>query len=183
MTEELMIRHAAPTLAGLKTGSLFSCHYEDKTALYDNVRRFNRILVPRGMRIIPLLLRRGRALIYLYRPERLKADLSRDEAVKLLADCGYLRTDGERSIVELINRLKKTGTFPHEIGLFLSYPVEDVKGFMLHRGRNSKYTGDWKVYGDTAGAIRQFHKYRKCKEVYSRVYASGTPLERLAVAG
>ena len=31
----------------------------------------------------------------------------------------------------------ESGEFPHEVGLFLSYPPEDVKGFIDHRARAS----------------------------------------------
>ena len=33
MSEELLVRHGAPTLAGMKTGSLFSCACGDAAAL------------------------------------------------------------------------------------------------------------------------------------------------------
>ena len=38
MSEELVIRQAAPTLAGIKTGSLFPCPCEDKAALLAEIR-------------------------------------------------------------------------------------------------------------------------------------------------
>ena len=34
------------------------------------------------------------------------------------------------------------------MGLFLSYPPEDVKGFIAHRANDFKCAGLWKVYGD-----------------------------------
>ena len=42
----------------------------------------------------------------------------------------------------------ESGEFPHEVGLFLSYPPEDVKGFIDHRANDFKCAGLWKVYGD-----------------------------------
>ena len=33
MPEELMIRHCAPTLAGLKTASLFACPYDTRSCV------------------------------------------------------------------------------------------------------------------------------------------------------
>lgn len=47
MPEELMVHYCAPTLAGLKTGSMFSCEVEDKAALTRGLVAFNRTLVPR----------------------------------------------------------------------------------------------------------------------------------------
>ena len=43
MSEELVIRHCAPTLAGMKTGSMFSCMFETKDEMRDTIRRLNRI--------------------------------------------------------------------------------------------------------------------------------------------
>ena len=82
----------------------------------------------------------------------------------------------------LRQRLAMDGTFPHEIGLFLSYPLEDVEGFVENRGRNCKCTGCWKVYGDEQQAQRQFSRYRKCQEVYLRLWQGGRSVEQLTVA-
>ena len=46
MSEEFIVAQAAPTLAGMKTGSLFGCPYRDKAALYAEVSGWNRRLVP-----------------------------------------------------------------------------------------------------------------------------------------
>ena len=54
MSEDLVIRHCAPTLAGIKTGNLFSCACPCKAALTKELCRLNRKLVPKGIRILPL---------------------------------------------------------------------------------------------------------------------------------
>ena len=76
----------------------------------------------------------------------------------------------------------ESGEFPHEVGLFLSYPPEDVKGFIDHRANNFKCTGPWKVYGDEEKARSLFAKYKKCTEIYCALWQSGSKLEQLAVA-
>ena len=72
--------------------------------------------------------------------------------------------------------------FPHEVGLFLSYPPEDVKGFIDHRANGFKYAGLWKVYGDEEKARSLFAKYKKCTEIYCALWQSCSKLEQLAVA-
>ena len=62
-------------MAGLKTGSLFACPAEDRRELNRNIRELNGVMVPRGVRLLPVRCRGGRALIYMYRPERLRNDL------------------------------------------------------------------------------------------------------------
>ena len=65
MSEELLIAQCSPTLAGLKTGNLFTCPINDLKQLSESIRKFNYILVPKGIRIIPVKLMKDRALIYL----------------------------------------------------------------------------------------------------------------------
>ena len=76
----------------------------------------------------------------------------------------------------------ESGEFPHEVWLFLSYPPEDVKGFIDHRANNFKCTGPWKVYGDEEKARSLFAKYKKCTEIYCALWQSGSKLEQFAVA-
>ena len=77
--------------------------------------------------------------------------------------------------------LKSSNDFPHEIGLFLGYPVEDVKGFIKYKGECSKCIGCWKVYGDVTKAEDTFDRYKKCTDEYMARFKQGTPLDQLAV--
>ena len=71
MSEDLVVAHCAPTLAGLKTGSLFVCPKESLPVLRESLRSLNRRFGEKGIRVLPLKeLKRG-ILIYLYRPRLL----------------------------------------------------------------------------------------------------------------
>ena len=76
MSEEILVRQGAPTLAGIKTGSLFPCPCEDKEALFADIRRLNRLLVPKGLCLLPIRFLKGQVLLYLYRPSELRRDLA-----------------------------------------------------------------------------------------------------------
>ena len=77
--------------------------------------------------------------------------------------------------------MARTAEFPHEIGLFLGYPPEDVKGFMRDPLHGYKYIGCWKVYGDVERARKMFDRYTRCTDIYRRCLTRGTPLDRLIV--
>ena len=183
MSEEYLVWQTAPTLAGLKTGSLFPCKYESYDTLKREICETNKALGKKGLRLIPLRRNEKQALLYLYRPERLRADLSTPEAVSILRREGYADLRQERCLHELMRRLQRFEAFPHEIGLFLSYPPEDVRGFIEHKGHESKCEGCWKVYGDAERAKKTFRTYKKCTDCYCRQQAKGVPIARLAVAG
>lgn len=54
MSEELLVKQCAPTLAGIKTGSLFPCPCDDRESLLADIRRLNRLLVPKGLCLLPI---------------------------------------------------------------------------------------------------------------------------------
>lgn len=183
MSEEMIVRHCAPTLAGLKTGNLFACSFSSTQEMRRCIRSWNNALVEKGVRVLPLRHQNNRALIYVYRASRLSKDLQRDGVKRLLLLWGYPCEDPNRCIVRLIQRLKESEEFPHEIGLFLGYPPEDVHGFIKNKACGCKCVGCWKVYGDAEAAQKLFIKYKKCTEVYCAQFAKGKTIERLTVAG
>lgn len=183
MTEDYLVRNCAPTLAGIKTGSLFACPFSSQKAFLRSVRQMNKRLTAKGLRILPLRFSENKALIYIYRPKKLSADLADATAAQILQRQGYDTTTCQKCIVQLARRLRQQKDFPHEIGLFLGYPPEDVCGFMENRACNCKCVGCWKVYGDEEAAKKKFAQYKKCTRVYCEQWAKGKNIERLAVAG
>ena len=182
MSEQQFIRSTAPTLAGLKTGSLFPYRFTGRQQAVEELRCWNRRLRPKGLRLLPLRMTDSFAMLYLYRPGQLARDLGGKESAELLRSAGYPDTDETNCLTELTRRLRTSEDFPHEIGLFLSYPPEDVRGFMEHRDEGCKCVGCWKVYGDETAARRKFAQYRSCTDALLRRHARGSSIERLTVA-
>lgn len=181
MSEELLIQHCSPTLAGLKTGSLFNGAFCNEGEMKACIRCWNRVLTKKGVRVVPLQFREGRALIYVYRPERLRIDFSHSTTEQLLRERGYCKEKPGSCVVHLIKRLQRYEQFPHEIGLFLGYPPEDVSGFIANKGYGYKWVGGWKVYGDETAAKKTCARYKKCTDVYRSMFAKGKTLGQLTV--
>lgn len=183
MTDEMIVLQCSPTLAGMKTGSMFPCPYTSRKELLDDIRGLNKRLVPKGIRVLPLRYTETKALIYVFRPSNLKRDLADEMAISLLKERGYQDIQMEPCICKLIARFREGGEFPHEVGVFLGYPPEDVCGFIQNKACSHKCVGCWKVYGDEVAARKTFDKYRKCTQVYCSQWKQGKPIERLTVAG
>lgn len=181
MSEELLVRHCSPTLAGLKTGNLFSYKVESIALLKRKIKYMNKMLNSKGVYVCLLKLCGNRALIYVFRPSRLKSDLNREEARDLLSKTGYSGESLYGYIRHLSERIGKGSEFPHEIGLFLGYPIDDIKGFIANKGKNSKCTGCWKVYCNESEAIKTFEKFKKCTDVYCRKLNEGLSIMRLTI--
>ena len=182
MSEEVIVRLGAPTLAGIKTGSLFTCAYTSRREVEESLRAFNRGFAGKGLCLLPLRYSEKNVLLYLFRPAELCRDLKDEQAEELLREEGYPCGSCGKCLAMLTRRLREGSGFPHEIGLFLSYPPEDVKGFIENRAANYKYSGLWKVYGDEEKAKTLFAKYKKCTDIYCERYKAGCDLNALAVA-
>ena len=103
----------------------------------DMVRTINRKLVPKGLRFLVLKKTESSVLFYMYRPQLLKKDLFDQEALSILNEAGYVTSSSDlcSMLHNLMKRLRESEGFPHEIGLFLGYPPEDVRGFITNGGK------------------------------------------------
>lgn len=177
--EQTLAFHGAPSMAGIKPADLFSWAGapEDTLALID---RFAREMARTGIRVRRLCFCRGRSLILVYRPNRLQEQLAQDEVRALLLRDGYPVEDGLEAMLDhLTGRILQCDGFPHEVGLFLGYPVEDVVGFREHEGRDFKFCGLWKVYSDVERARECFRRYSCCRKGLCRRLESGCSLDRV----
>ena len=129
MPERLLIDHCSPTLAGLKTGNMFPVNVKPGQDICDELRQLNRMFREKGVRIVMLRRNGKKALVYLYRPDYLDRDLRCPEARQILEEKGYCSSSAGECVAELIRHMAED-EFPHEVGLFLGYPAEDVRCFM-----------------------------------------------------
>ena len=116
----------------------------------------------------------------------LRESLRQPERRAFLQARGYPVSMGTgRLLDELSRRMRsaKAGGFPHEIGLFLGYPLEDVTGFIAAGGAEYRCSGCWKVYGDVEQAQHLFRRYAACRKRYLAMASSGLTLGEMLAAG
>ena len=186
--ETVMIEQCAPVLAGLKPAGLFRYETRDCADLARRVRSWNEQLNSKGLRVRVMkgCARTHRFLVYVYREAQLSAVLADKAVQEFLRQEGYQLPAEQEQTGALLNQLSRRlccqAEFPHEIGVFLGYPLPDVVGFIENRGQNFTCCGCWKSYGEPAAARRRFDQLSKCTAVYLRLFHSGTPIACLTVA-
>ncbi len=195
MLERCLIEFCAATLASLKSASLFNIRFDSQEDAEEQVALWNNRLQDKGIRLVILRRTLGgqaecRALVYVYRKRQLEKVLRNREVEDFLRSYGYGEIYGEvreesfveRAIARLRDRMAECADFPHEIGIFLDYPLGDVQGFIDNEGRNFKCVGCWKVYCDECASLKKFAQYRKCRDVYRRLWQQGRSVLQLTVA-
>lgn len=182
MDFRMLVKYCSPTLASLKTAGLFNYIYESERELTASIGGLNNMLYNKGISVEVLRKRNGSALIYVYRRKMLEKDLNNNGVAFFLKKYGYKSNNYIYAIKKLKERINVINSFPHEIGLFLGYPLYDVIGFIENKGQKSKITGVWKVYHNEDEAIKLFAKFKKCHDTYLRLYDNGESIMRLIVA-
>ncbi len=181
ITEKALIEHCSLTLSSLKTANLFSVKFKSEIALNADVSFWNEKFDGTGVKLQLLKTVKNFALLYVYRQDMLLNDMSDTKASNILSQYGYENSSLDASIKRLSQRLSTYEEFPHEIGLFLGYPPEDVEGFICNRGKNCNLCKYWKVYGNENEALLKFAQYDKCKAIYKRLWQDGRDILSLTV--
>lgn len=181
MIEEYLIGHCSPTLASLKTANLMNIPFDSIENLENSVFQTNEKLKNKGVELLILKKCSNTALVYAYRKDKLQNDLNKNKVDEFLKFYGYESNDADYCISKLKSRLKNSASFPHEIGIFLGYPLCDVIGFIENAGQNSICSGCWKVYCNEYEAIKTFKKFEKCKKIYQKLWLQGRSIVKLTV--
>ena len=178
--EERIVRFCAPVLTGIKTGGLFNtCELDPHTICQDTVavrKRLSRF----GINMRLFFTGEKMPLVYVYRPDALARDLADPETQAFLTPLGYMDFSYQAALSQLAKRLHQYEGFPHEIGLFLSYPLEDVKSFVQFGSQCAKFSGHWCVFHNEEQAKQCFAAYDNSRSVCLARYRAGQPLEALA---
>lgn len=182
MLEKYLIENCAPTLAGIKSANLFNYSFEARETVLQELMEINHKLNGKGVSIEALAWKDRSVLIYTYRHRLLEKELEREGVRELLSGYGYNGCDVEGSLKHLKERLYEYQCFPHEIGVFLGYPLEDVKGFIRNKGKGCKYCGLWKVYCNEQETRKLFEKLQKCTRIYLQVFADGRSITQMTVS-
>ena len=180
MLEKSVIEHCSPTLASIKTGNLFTYKYESEEELWKSVEDFNECVREKGVSLTVLRRSEKKALIYVCRFSSLERDLKKPGVANFIKKYGYESTDPAYALERLRSRLAQREDFPHEIGLFLGYPLGDVKGFIEHHGKEYLCSGYWKVYQDEQKAKSTFQLYQSVRDAVLQLIMAGSNLYEIS---
>ncbi len=171
-----IIFQCAPFLKGLKAACMVSVEKEF-------CQEFQKVFEGTDMEYKILSENKGRRLVFLYRRNELSAYLRRDEVRNFLENYGYSCEDFESALGRLSERVCRYACenrgFPHEIGAFLNYPIEDVKAFIKQGGKGEIMNGYWKVYHNPRRARFIFQAYDKAQTSAVNEYLAGRSIREI----
>jgi Protein of unknown function (DUF3793) len=102
-----------------------------------------------------------------------------EENTNFLEGIGY---KSNKDLDYYLDKLKiryKQYNCPHELGIFLGIPVNDVIDFMECSSKKCLGLGYWKIYNNYDKAIDTFRKYDEVRNTTINEIISGIPLDKV----
>lgn len=162
--DKYMLFLLAPVIGGLKPSSTITLKKDSKE--YHTWNDYKEIFLEKT-RLKHILLREDNDAIILliYSEKRLEDYINKEEVRKFLLKLDY---NSEGSLEDILNNLvERYNKFhcPHELGVFLGIPLQDVIDFMECTTKKCLLCGYWKVFNDFDYALQIFNDYNKSKEL------------------
>lgn len=155
-----MVLQCAPFLKGIKAACATNIEERYCPELAE-------VLADTGIEYRYLAMDKGRRLVFFYRRKGFSRYLKKRDIGEFLENYGYPCREPERALDRLSERVCQytcgNAGFPHEIGAFLGYPVNDVRCFIERKGQGGFMTGYWKVYHNPGKAQLIFQAYDKAR--------------------
>ena len=169
----------APLITGIKISNLLMVAAENEDLVMDLVQGS-------GITCFCVMRTTKKTAFLLYRKAKLEAYIFKPEVQQLLRKLGY----EDFSLENVLHSFRKKyqahmnqgKQFPHEMGLLLGYPVEDVVGFMENNGKNYLYSGYWKVYGNLEDALKTFEAYDRARDYVISMTGNGNEIRDILAA-
>ena len=168
-----LVLQCAPFWAGLKIANLFMLEAEQLTAT-------ERFLQSCKVSYEVLLVINRKAAVFIYDREAVEAYLSKASVQSILRGIGYqsftLYSVLNCCKMRYIRYMENHDEFPHELGLLLGYPPEDVEGFIDNQGEHFLYAGYWKVYDNLPAKKQLFRRFEHATRELMQYIAAGTDI-------
>lgn len=97
--------------------------------------------------------------ILFYNKNSLEEIFKNKRCVNFLKFLGYPNYTNVCEYIEILVYKLYSNEFPHEIGIFLGYPLKDVIGFMGYSNYEFIETKAWRIYGNPEDSYKTYDKF------------------------
>jgi len=104
--------------------------------------------------------------VLFYNQDMLFDLLMQPEHQSFLENFGYSRCHKLDDFLELLKDRYNSPFFPHEIGIFLGFPLKDVMGFIDKRNTLLTKRGRWLVFGEPEESLELMEIHKKAEKIF-----------------
>ncbi|MFO7983870.1 MAG: DUF3793 family protein [Desulfuromonadales bacterium] len=134
--------------------------------MFRSWKKYGPLLLSRtGLELKVLRTREDNMLLFIFRRSDLQSLIERRPVRALLNKAGYPAGEDLDTVLGQLGSRMSESCFPHEIGLFLGYPLKDVAAFMGLASLPFTCQGPWKIYGNPHKSLHLAgcHRSSRCR--------------------
>lgn len=118
-----------------------------------------------GLDYVELKVEGSSSLVLFYNPPILAETLCDRRNRRWLEERGYPVDGSMKALLAELLRRAEGEALPHEVGVFIGYPLKDVDGFMRNVPSTPVHNGRWRVYGPVRESIALMRRYAHEEEL------------------
>jgi len=175
--EKALALHCSPALFGIKPSNLINLELKNYPNLDEEIEELNSMFNPR-ISFYVLKKTQKNALVLVYQERKICRALFNNCSYLYLLGFNYPKEKKLDLYLECLKDRMNISDFPHEIGVFLGYDLNDIIEYQKGN-KNCILVGYWKVFSDKERKMKIFEQYNKCKSIVSRLLDKGYRLEAI----
>lgn len=167
-----LVKLLGPVLMGSKPAEIISFPDYDmnKDRKIEQIKTHFKICKRIDIRVIDVY--GGSTKVLFYNSSSLDRTLKEYRNKKFLLGIGYPRDYDMNDYLDELEGKIRDGNMPHEIGIFLGYPLKDIIGFFGHPALKLTKVKGWRVYGNPRLSDERFEAFSKDKSYIGRLLES-----------
>lgn len=180
--ENFLVYNTSLVIAGVKPAVTIAMK-KNNIKLYSNWNNFGKAFIKRlNLEFVELRESNESIIVMIYDEYVLEKELNTKDHLEFLFKLGYPHKVEIKEYIRTLKSRYEKYHCPHELGLFLGIPFEDVKDFMECTTKKCLLCGYWKVYNNSSKAKTIFNKYDKVKEYTIKNMLKGNLSRNLALS-
>ncbi|NLL30213.1 MAG: DUF3793 family protein [Clostridiales bacterium] len=177
--ERFLLFNSSLVIAGIKPSATVAIK-KNKTNLYKNWIKYGSEFLNKSNLEFTILRESDRSLILLiFNRKILNKHIFQQENMSFLREIGYRENKNLDYYLSKLKMRYKQFNCPHELGIFLGIPLNDVIDFIQGSNKKCLGTGYWKVYNNYDKAIKIFKKYDEVRNKIIDDIMKGIPLDKI----
>lgn len=177
----------AEVLAGAKPANLVRVGNREQLCghnLYLLWKRYgDQLLEGSDLSVTTMREKREGILLLFYRPDLLEKYLNGRSSTAFLKKAGYGNSLSLEGALQTLKERFAQENIPHEVGVFLGYPLRDVAAFIGWSEKPYSCQNGWKIFGDPRRSLALAEKFDSCRRrMADLLMAANDPASLIAIA-
>lgn len=174
--ESFILYSISPVIAEAKPSVTLNFKKDDNDG-YKNWNEFGVSFIKNlGLECMDLRKTNDYIIVLVYNEKLIKKFIDHKNVKEFLHKVGYEESDNTYTYLSTLKKRYKLYHCPHELGIFLGIPLDDVIDFIQCSKKKCLACGYWKVFNNYDFAVKKFKQYDDIKMITAKRIIQGVEI-------